>query len=61
MLGAACIIWALDNSDTLDCELYNGVGDINTSPDLGVTSKPLNAGSILWDGEPSLPCPNPKG
>ena len=47
MLGADCIICALDSSDTLDCELYNGVGDINPSPDLGVISKPLNAGSIL--------------
>lgn len=47
MLGAACIVWALDSSDTLDCELYNGVGDINPSPDLGVTLKPLNAGSVL--------------
>lgn len=47
MLGLDCIIWALDNSDTLDCELYNDVGDINPSPDLGVNSKPFNAGSIL--------------
>lgn len=47
VLGAACMIWALGNSDTQDCELYNGVGDINPNPDLGVTSKSLNAGAIL--------------
>ena len=59
VLGPARTFWALDDSDTQDCELYNGVGDINPYPDLGGTSKPVYVDSILCGVELSLPCPKP--